>query len=124
MRQNSEGSWTDEPAEAGVFQDWRERLACEVPEELLGHPELSEIAVKVAASERLSINDGLTMSSCTDFPALSRLAHISKSARFGDQVFFNRNLHVNQTKIPPLDVEGANSCRDSASVTAGRHHSE
>ncbi|HIA24636.1 MAG TPA: CofH family radical SAM protein [Candidatus Poseidoniales archaeon] len=99
MRENYEDSWTDEPAEAGVFQGWRERLVCEVPKDLLEHLELGPIAIKVSASQRLSIKDGLTMSSCTDYPALARLAHISKSARFGEQVFFNRNLHVNQTNI-------------------------
>ena len=99
MRENYEDSWTDESAEAGVFQGWRERLVCEVPKDLLEHLELGPIAIKVSASQRLSIKDGLTMSSCTDYPALARLAHISKSARFGEQVFFNRNLHVNQTNI-------------------------
>lgn len=99
MEVDSQVSWPDLASEAGVNEGWAERLASAVDEELLRHPELGDIASKIASNQRLTIADGLTLFSSEDYPAIARLAHHSKCARFDDQIFYNRNLHVNQTNI-------------------------
>jgi aminodeoxyfutalosine synthase len=99
MDHEGELSWPDLVRGAGVRDDWQERLASAMGEELLGHPELGPIAKKIAANKRLAIADGLTLFACGDYPSIARLAHHSKVARFGNQIFYNRNLHVNQTNI-------------------------
>ena len=50
----------------------------------------------------LTVEQGLALWNYPDLNMIGHLANLSKQARFGQQVFFNSNLHVNQTNICTL----------------------
>ena len=50
----------------------------------------------------LIVEQGLKLWNHCDLSEIAHLAHICKTARVGDDVFFNSNLHVNQTNICTL----------------------
>lgn len=60
---------------------------------------LGSIREKLAAGERLSFEDGVTLFRCPDLTALGALANAQREARHGDLTYFNRNLHVNATNV-------------------------
>lgn len=84
---------------AGVHPDWLNRLNT-----LLGRPEawspdLQPIVEKLKVNEALSQDDGLVLYKHGDLHELGALAHAARTARFGNQAFFNSNVHINQTNI-------------------------
>ncbi len=86
---------------AGSNAEWRSRIESltnlyDVDSEIL------EIIEKVENGERLSRQDALSLYQRCDGPTLSMLANSVKVSRFGQRVFFNRNLHINQTNICTL----------------------
>lgn len=62
-------------------------------------PDLHVIAEKVAAGERLDLDDGLTLIETDDLVGLGRLADAARSRQHGDEVWFNHNRHINHTNI-------------------------
>lgn len=62
-------------------------------------PALKAIAGKVAAQERLTFDDGLTLIESDDMFTLGRLANVVRSRFHGSDVFFNHNRHINHTNI-------------------------
>ena len=92
-------SWVSTPAEAGCPEGWQEDLGESIPMSLRQHPRLGSIASKLASQHRLSHEDGLLMMNDPDLPSVLALADISKRARYGSSVFFNSNLHINQTNV-------------------------
>lgn len=73
--------------------------AVDVPRSALRDPALLPIADKVAAGERLSESDALTMYQSSDLLGIGRLADAVNRARHGDIVTFAANQHINPTNV-------------------------
>jgi aminodeoxyfutalosine synthase len=58
-----------------------------------------EVLDKVVRGERISCDEGVLLHDQCDLPTLSAIAHNLKLQRYGNIVFYNRNLHVNQTNV-------------------------
>ena len=90
--------WTSTPSLAGCDEKWVENLTG-----LLSKYNWSEtlqpIVGKLRLGERLSIDDGHILYSHKSLHEVGQLASLVKLARFGYNVFFNSNVHINQTNI-------------------------
>jgi aminodeoxyfutalosine synthase len=60
---------------------------------------LDEIAHKVFAGERLSLDDGRALFANPDLAAVGALANVVRERLHGDLTYFNRNQHVNATNV-------------------------
>src|SRR5204863_1506684 len=60
---------------------------------------LAAIAEKVAARERLSFEDGVTLFNSTDLLALGWIANRERERRHGARTFFNHNLRLEATNV-------------------------
>ncbi len=90
--------WTSTPTLAGCDENWVQNLA----NLLAGNnwsDNLKSIVNKLANGERLSISDGHILYSHQNLHEIGQLANMVKLARFGKNVFFNSNVHINQTNI-------------------------
>ena len=88
--------WLSDVVLAGSTDDWRQRL----PIEDGGWPEVVKVAWEVLSSgSSLSLEQGLELYAEPDLAAIGELAAMVKTSRFGNHVFFNSNVHVNQTNI-------------------------
>jgi aminodeoxyfutalosine synthase len=65
----------------------------------IGDPALRPVAEKLAAGERLSRADGLTLFQTPDVVSLGRLADAANRALHGDVVTFAANQHINPTNV-------------------------
>ena len=65
----------------------------------LRDPVLHPIAEKVAAGERLSTDEGVTLYGTSDLLGLGMLADYANQQRNGDRVFFSANQHINPTNV-------------------------
>ena len=61
--------------------------------------EVKLILNKVLSGKRISCQEGVILHDKCDLPTLSSVAYFLKQKRYGDSVFYNRNLHVNQTNV-------------------------
>jgi len=76
------------------------------------HPRLGRISSALDSNQRLTRDDGLLLMQDPDLPSVLALGEASKRARYGSDVFFNSNLHINQTNIRNSYTSiGANSIR-------------
>ena len=57
------------------------------------------ISLKIRNNVPLNLEDGKFLFNYSDLDLIGHLASIVKSARFGNKVFFNVNVHINQTNI-------------------------
>ena len=90
--------WTSTLTLAGCDENWVQNLA----NLLAGNnwsDDLKSIVKKLANGERLSISDGHILYSHQNLHEIGQLANMVKLARFGKNVFFNSNVHINQTNI-------------------------
>jgi aminodeoxyfutalosine synthase len=62
-------------------------------------PELQKIADKVYAGERLSKEDGLLLFEKADLSFVGSLANHVREKLHGDNVYFNRNFHIEPTNV-------------------------
>lgn len=60
---------------------------------------IDPIAQKVLASERLTLDDGVTLMNSPDLAAVGALANLVRERTHGDLTWFNRNLHINATNV-------------------------
>lgn len=60
---------------------------------------LLDVARKVKAGERLSIEDGRLLFACPDVTAVGALAHYRRHQLHGDKTFYVVNRHINYTNI-------------------------
>ena len=60
---------------------------------------LGDIAAKVAARERLSLDDGLRLYRSPDLHVVGALANYARERLHGDLAYFNVNQHVNYTNL-------------------------
>ncbi|HPV75457.1 MAG TPA: aminofutalosine synthase MqnE [Gemmatimonadaceae bacterium] len=74
-------------------------LAVAVPREALRDPALRPIADKVAAGERLTEHDALTLYETPDLLGVGAMADAVNRAKNGDVVTFAANQHINPTNI-------------------------
>jgi aminodeoxyfutalosine synthase len=65
----------------------------------LTDPRLRPITEKVAAGERLSVDDAVTLFESGDLPAIGALADAASREKHGDRVFFASNQHINPTNV-------------------------
>jgi len=86
---------------AGERVGWKQSLSDMLARESWP-TEFSEIVEKLSNHEALSLNDGLFLFNSKDLDTIGYLADIVKKARFGNQAFFNVNVHINQTNICTL----------------------
>ena len=68
-------------------------------------PFLAPIHEKVAAGERLSFDDGLTLERSTDLLGIGALANIVRERKNGSNAYYIVNRHINHTNVC------VNSCR-------------
>lgn len=66
---------------------------------------LVQIADKVEAGERLSLDDGLMLYASDDLPALGRLADTVRRRLHGGITYFNVNRHFNHTNVCYADCK-------------------
>ena len=64
---------------------------------------IEDIAAKVGAGQRLSVEDGVRLFNTTHLAAVGALANRVRERRHGDLVWFNRNLHINATNVCEAD---------------------
>lgn len=62
-------------------------------------PTLHPIAEKVAAGERLTVDDAVTLFESRDLLAVGAMADAANRGRNGDRVFFSSNQHINPTNV-------------------------
>ena len=74
-------------------------LAVAVPREALRDPAIRPIADKVAAGERLTEHDALTLYETPDLLGVGAMADAVNRAKNGDVVTFAANQHINPTNI-------------------------
>lgn len=67
--------------------------------ELISDPRLEPIADKVARSERLTFEDGVTLFTTRDLLTVGRLANQVREAKHGDRTHFTVNRYVNHTNV-------------------------
>ena len=84
---------------AGSHEDWRSLL----PPAKESWPQSVKIAhQQILTNQSLTIQQGLDLFDEPNLHAIGELAHDIKTARFGQMVFFNANVHINQTNICTL----------------------
>ena len=84
---------------AGSHENWRSLL----PPAKESWPQSVKIAhQQISTNQSLTIQQGLDLFDEPNLHAIGELAHDIKTARFGQMVFFNANVHINQTNICTL----------------------
>jgi len=67
--------------------------------------DLSDIAGKVDAGERLSAEDGLALFQSADLLTVGLLANLDRERRHGDNTYYNVNRHLNPTNVCVVGCE-------------------
>lgn len=67
------------------------------------HERFSTIVDKVAQSQRLDVQDGLTLLEHPDLLAIGQLADQVRERHHGHITYYNRNLHLNATNVCEAD---------------------
>jgi len=86
---------------AGEMADWQQNLSNLLTEEKWPS-EFESIVNKLSLNQPLSLKDGIFLFESKELDIIGRLADIVKRSRFGNNVFFNVNVHINQTNICTL----------------------
>jgi len=91
-----DSNWSSDAILAGSARDWRKRLQKADDD----WPEaVREAWVALSSGNSLSLEQGLKLYAEPDLAAIGELASMVKNSRFGTHVFFNSNVHINQTNI-------------------------
>ena len=61
--------------------------------------QLQAIAEKILHSERISCDDALVLYEKADLNFVGMLANYVKTNKFGNQVFFNKNIHIEPSNV-------------------------
>jgi len=99
MTSDSSEAWTSSIIAAGHDTDWKNNIVVTPLISRIINPIISKIIKKVLNGDRISVHEGVTLYYACDLPTLGHVANLLKKSRFGDYVFFNRNLHINHTNI-------------------------
>ena len=95
-------TWISDIEACGIDHDWRSHLCSNLPATDSFAPELQNIVNTLRAGKQLTLEQGIQLWNYPNLSIVANLADACKKARFGNQVFFNSNLHVNQTNICTL----------------------
>ena len=99
------------------YTDWRVRLSSlTVPLSVSENPFLSDCLERLINIGRLTHDDGIGLMNESSLIGVKSLSNMVKRARFDNQVFYNRNLHVNTTNICVL------ACRFCAFRKGPKHN--
>jgi aminodeoxyfutalosine synthase len=71
----------------------------------IADPALRPIAEKILARTPLSAADGVALYTTRDLHSLGRLANHVRTALHGDNVYYNRNRHINYTNVCALSCK-------------------
>lgn len=95
-------SWISDIESCGVNIDWCQRLDELLPVTESFPVQLRGIVDSLRNGKHLTVEQGILLWNYPDLNVVASLATTSRNARFDNQVFFNSNLHVNQTNICTL----------------------
>ena len=90
--------WISSPEIAGNDPNWVSNLRSLLSEKQWS-VELKDIVSKLGNGQRLSLSDGHILYHHSSLYEVGQLANLVKIARYGKHVFFNSNVHINQTNI-------------------------
>lgn len=90
--------WLSTPKNAGCDINWVENLSAALSKKHWD-PNLHSIVNKLSTGTRLSVDDGVRLFTHPNLHEVGQLANMVKYARFGNNVFFNSNVHINQTNV-------------------------
>ncbi|MBT4920061.1 MAG: CofH family radical SAM protein [Euryarchaeota archaeon] len=90
--------WSASIQNAGSSANWKEKLSISL-QDMQWSKIIEPIADKLANGDRLSIDDGIILYNHSNLSEVGMLASIVKQSRFDKNVFFNSNVHINQTNI-------------------------
>tara|TARA_B100001250_G_scaffold412719_1_gene444690 strand:+ start:869 stop:2080 length:1212 start_codon:yes stop_codon:yes gene_type:complete len=96
--------WSASLFDAGVDKNWQENLETKLSSRDWSQ-EISPIVEKLRLGVRLSIEDGKFLFHYQNLTEIGLLANLVKQSRFGDNVYFNSNIHINQTNICVLSCK-------------------
>ena len=85
---------------------------------------LIRIADKIAAGERLSFADGMSLYESSDLPGLGRLADTVRRQKHGTTTYFNVNRHFNPTNVCYADCKFCGFFRTPRAADAYTHNIE
>ena len=104
------------PDLSGSERNWREELSrMSIPISVKNDVLLSKTLHSLINDGRVSCELGEELHTNAPLPGLTALAMMIKKSRFGDNIFFNENLHVNTTNVCTL------ACRFCAFRKGPRH---
>ena len=95
-------NWVSDLESCGLREGWQSRLHDSLVNTNLYPSELKDVIENLRSGTPLTIDQGLKLWHYPDLSLIGHLAHVCKYSRFGSDVFFNSNLHVNQTNICTL----------------------
>ena len=90
--------WTSAVVDADRNKDWKDRLKTSL-RDVQWSDSLQFVANKILADEQLDVSDGCTLFETQNLNELGHLANLHKVAMFGNNAYFNSNVHINQTNI-------------------------
>ena len=90
---------------------------------LIAETDLSSLAAKVVAGERLTPEDGLRLSGCRDIHEIGRLADLVRRRLHGDAAYYNVNRHINYTNSCVLRCKFCSFYRSFPVTRSGRRGS-
>ncbi len=91
--------WNSKPEDAGSDPDWISNLIKEQVDMYDTDSKQETIVNSILEGHRLGVEDAKYLYDTMALSNLATLANTVKKARHGDKVYFNRNLHVNQTNV-------------------------
>ena len=94
--------WISNIETCGVNDDWLHRLDVLLTSNQSISPTLDDVVDSLRNGTHLTFDQGLRLWNHPDLSEIAHLANMCKIARYDNHVFFNSNLHVNQTNICTL----------------------
>jgi aminodeoxyfutalosine synthase len=91
-------SWESAMIDADRNKDWRERLKASISH-IKWSESLQPIVDKIMTNIQLDVEDGCVLFETNNLNELGHLANLHKIAMFGNNAYFNSNVHINQTNI-------------------------
>tara|TARA_B100001750_G_C15517184_1_gene608230 strand:- start:51 stop:1280 length:1230 start_codon:yes stop_codon:yes gene_type:complete len=99
MPSTTSDSWSSNSIEAGIDHNWKDNINSNFIDYAHVNNSVRIIISKVIQGIRITVDEGVTLHDECDLPTLAYLANMLKVARYENNIFFNRNLHVNQTNV-------------------------
>ena len=95
-------NWHSNIDECGVHVDWLVRLDELLPSTDSFEQSIQHIVHTIRNGKQLTQEQGISLWNYPDISVVAYLASAAKISRFGEHVYYNSNLHVNQTNICTL----------------------